>query len=89
MKLIYTRSVMKDVRRIKDRTLIKKIGKVIGNLKKADHLHTISNLKRLKGHPFAYRIRIGRYRLGFYFSDNTTILSRLLNRTNIYKVFPD
>ena len=42
----------------------------------------------MKGHSYAYRIRIGDYRLGFYFEDNTIFLARFLKRSDIYKVFP-
>ena len=40
------------------------------------------------GHPYAYRIRIGDYRLGFYFEDNSIDIARFLKRDDIHKVFP-
>jgi len=48
----------------------------------------IPNLKKMKGHTNAYRIRFGDYRIGFLFENNTIILSRVMNRKEIYRYFP-
>ncbi len=88
MKLIYTKSITKDVQKIKDRDIQKAIYKTIQKIKNASHLNEIPSVKKLKGHSFAYRIRISNYRLGFYFEDDTIILARFLKRNDIYKVFP-
>jgi mRNA interferase RelE/StbE len=42
----------------------------------------------MSGHPEAYRIRIGDYRLGFYYTENQIEIARFLKRNDIYKVFP-
>jgi len=88
MKIIYTRAVTKDVRKIKDKKLIAKITLVINNMKEATDLSTLQSVKKLSGHPLAYRIRIAHYRLGFYFENNTITLARFLKRNDIYKIFP-
>ncbi len=35
----------------------------IKNIKSSDSIHTLTNIRKLKGHPAAFRIRIGDYRL--------------------------
>jgi len=88
MKIVYTRAVTKDVRKIKNKKLIAKITLVINNMKEATDLSELQSVKKLSGHPLAYCIRIGNYRLGFYFENNTITLARFLKRNDIYKIFP-
>ena len=88
MKIIYTKAVTKDVRKIKDKKLISKITIIVKGLKEASNLEQLPSLKKMLGHPKAYRIRIGDYRLGFYLDNDTVILVRFLKRSDIYKVFP-
>lgn len=88
MKLVFTKTAMKDARKIKDKNQQKKIEKAILEMRSAENLSQITNIKRLKGHPFAYRMRIGDYRLGFLLRDEELVISRLLKRNDIYKVFP-
>lgn len=87
MKIVYTQVVTKDVRKIKDQKVITRITKVLDELKQAESLEEISSTKKLAGHPTAHRIRIGNYRLGFYYEDDTVILARFLKRSDIYRVF--
>jgi len=42
----------------------------------------------MKGHSGAFRIRIGKYRLGFYFDGEVIELARFAKREDIYKLFP-
>ena len=57
-------------------------------LKTAETLNVLSNIKKLKGYQNAYRIRIGKYRLGFYFDGEVIELARFVKREDIYKIFP-
>lgn len=61
---------------------------VIAILRAAQNLNEIPNLKKLKGHKTAYRIRITDYRLGLYYENGELFLSRFLPRKSIYRVFP-
>lgn len=88
MNVIYTKTITKDVRKIKDKKLTDKLTAIIQQLKTASSLEEIQQLKKLKGHPAAYRIRVGDYRLGFYYEENTVILARMVKRSDIYKLFP-
>ena len=88
MKLIFTKAVIKDVKNIKNENLKSKIRLLISELKSFNSLNEIKSTKKMKGHSYAYRIRIGNYRLGFYYKDNTIFLARFLKRSDIYSVFP-
>ena len=88
MKIVYTSAVTKDVRKIKDQTLIERITKIIDQIENSSSLDELSSLKKLSGHPAAYRIRIGSYRLGFYYEDGQVVLARFQKRSDIYRVFP-
>jgi len=57
-------------------------------LEQADSLTDIPNLKKLKGHKSAYRIKIGDYRIGLFAEGLDIELARLVHRRDIYKVFP-
>ncbi|HLU85857.1 MAG TPA: type II toxin-antitoxin system RelE/ParE family toxin [Vicingaceae bacterium] len=88
MNVIYTKTITKDVRKIKDKKLVDKLTAIIQQLKTTSSLEEVQQLKKLKGHPAAYRIRVGDYRLGFYYEENTVILARIVKRSDIYKLFP-
>ncbi|MDA0195675.1 MAG: plasmid stabilization protein [Bacteroidetes bacterium] len=88
MKIVYSKTIVKDVRKIKNQQIIQGIELVIENIKNSKTLNDIHQVKKLKGHPSACRIRIGDFRLGFYFENNTVKLARFVKRNDIYKVFP-
>ena len=54
-----------------------------------DKLSKITACKKLKGSKNAYRIRVGNYRIGFIFKNQTIIFIRFLHRSKIYNSFPD
>lgn len=88
MEVIYLESLDKDLKKIRDKKLLKSLSIVFINLEEIDDLFKISSVKKMSGHPEAYRIRIGDYRLGFYYSDNKIEIARFLKRNDIYKIFP-
>jgi len=78
----------KDLLKIKDSTLKKDIVEIIVLLENSESIQNISNIKKMKGHSEAYRIRIGKYRLGFFFDGEVIELARFAKREDIYKLFP-
>tara|TARA_R110001606_G_scaffold324158_1_gene470959 strand:- start:422 stop:688 length:267 start_codon:yes stop_codon:yes gene_type:complete len=88
MEVIYLKSLEKDLKKIKDKKLLKKIASVFINLENTDTLIKFSGLKKLSGHPEAYRIRVGDYRLGIFYSNEIITIARFLKRNDIYKLFP-
>jgi mRNA interferase RelE/StbE len=88
MKVEYLKQFSKDISKINDETLKTNLFDVIIILKNTENLNLLSNMKKMKGHPEAYRIRIGKYRLGFYFDGEIVELARFAKREDIYKLFP-
>ena len=82
------RALEKDVKKIKDKTAITSLAKIIEQIRAAENLSDIQNLKKLKGSKNYYRIRIGDYRLGIFSLHNEVELIRLLHRKEIYRYFP-
>ena len=61
---------------------------IIGNIEKATQPSQLENCKKLTGFKTAYRIRMGNYRIGFYYENKTVELVRILHRKEIYRYFP-
>ena len=78
----------KDLQKIKDVNLKNDVIQAIVDLELTENLQNFSNIKKMKGHFEAYRIRVGKYRLGFYFDGEVIELARLAKREDIYKLFP-
>ncbi len=88
MKVEYLKQFSKDLLKINDENLKNNLFDIIVLLKEVENLNLLSNIKKLKGHPEAYRIRIGKYRLGFFFDGEVVELARFAKREDIYKLFP-
>jgi len=82
------KSFNKDIEKIKDKKLALKINNIIISLQKVVIIESLPQIKKLKGTPNAYRIKIGDYRLGFFCKENTIELSAFAHRKDIYKYFP-
>lgn len=88
MKVEFSKKFYKDVDAIEPTHIRQSLIRLIESLEAAENLEAIGNLKRLKGHKSAYRIRINDYRLGFFFENATILLARFVHRKDIYKMFP-
>ena len=67
----FSKDFDKQTARIKDRSLINRVGKVINRVVESDSLKEIPNLIPITGHPGYFRVRIGDYRLGISLEGNT------------------
>lgn len=88
MKVRYEKSFLRDLKKVPDQNTLDKVYDVIKNIKSSASLHQVKNIKKLHGHPNAFRIRLGDYRLGLFYENDTIIFVRLLNRKDIYNKFP-
>ncbi len=61
---------------------------VIEIIETSNKLNDIADIKRLKGFKNFYRMRLGNFRIGFQFQNNTIELIRFLERKDIYNKFP-
>ena len=88
MTVEYSRIFLKDIQKINDKKIKQDLLDAISIFKNAENILEIANVKKLKGHSEAYRLRIGNYRLGFYYDTETIVLQRFVKREDIYKLFP-
>lgn len=87
MEVVFLKTFEKDLGKV-DRTVRRRLLRVVEELEGADGLAVIQHVKRLAGIRDAYRLRIGSYRLGFFLVGDTVQLARLLHRKDIYRFFP-
>jgi len=88
MVIEFNRRFLKDLDKITRASVKKDISGIIDEVKTAGTLSEIKNLKKLKGYSTAYRIRIGDYRVGLFFENNIVEFVRVVDRKDIYNVFP-
>ncbi len=88
MNVLFETSFAKDLRRIRDKTLRRRIQSVIAEVKTADTLDDVHNLIKMRGYDTFYRIRLGDYRIGVEVVNEKLIFVRALHRKDIYRKFP-
>lgn len=89
MKVQYLPSFIRDLKRLKSSSKYKQIKELVfTEIQGFEQLESIPGVKKLKGEDFAYRIRLGDYRIGFYVQDNTVIFARVVHRREFYRYFP-
>ena len=60
----FTGRFSKDLDKINQASIKKNVSEIILEIEAANSFSEIKNLKKLKGHSNAYRVRIGNYRIG-------------------------
>ena len=88
MQIEFLSKFSKDINNISQKTVKTNLHKLIQLIEVEKDLTHIPNLKKLVGHKTAYRIRIGDYRVGFFYEYKTVIFARIVHRKDIYKIFP-
>ena len=78
----------RDLRRIRDRDLQRRITRKIQELESASSISEVSGIRSMRGWEHHYRIRIGDYRMGLAVDGNVVTLLRFLHRRDIYRHFP-
>ncbi|MCI0501415.1 MAG: type II toxin-antitoxin system RelE/ParE family toxin [Epsilonproteobacteria bacterium] len=87
MKIEIRDSFLKDIKK-QSKENKQKIEAIFNDMKTAESISDLRNIKKLQGFKIFYRIRIGDYRLGFAFEDETIVLLHFLHRKEIYRFFP-
>lgn len=86
MQTNFKKSFERDLKKVRDRNLLRKIADVIKEVEKAKNLSVVGNLKKLEKNHF--RIRVGDYRLGVMLEEKVMVFVRALHRKEIYRYFP-
>ena len=81
MKVELRKSAIKDLEKI--RPSIKQ--RIVLALFSLENFPNVPNLKRLVNFDYAYRMRVGDYRILFDNMDNTIFVARIVNRKDSYK----
>ena len=71
MKLRYLKFFLRDLEKLKDKKTKQQIKVQIEQIKSAEKKSEIQQLKKIKGHSYAYRIRFGNYRMGLFIEKDT------------------
>ena len=88
MNVVFKKSFLKDLKKVKDDKLKNAIYECISNIESAEKVEDIKNLKKLTGYQNYYRIRLGQYRMGIKMEDNTLYIVCFDHRKDIYTSFP-
>lgn len=88
MEVVFLKQFLKDIQKLNDAKIKNEIVHLISSFKNAQSLEDILHVKKLKGHSEAYRLRIGKYRLGFYYDGKIIQFARFAKRQDIYRLFP-
>lgn len=88
MKVEFKESFLKDLKAVKDKSVLAKVKASIEAAEQADSLDNITNLKKMRGASDYFRIRLGDFRLGIKLEGDTLVFIRFLNRKDIYRYFP-
>lgn len=88
MQIEFLSAFYKDIDHISLKTVKANVRKLIRLMESESDLANIPNLKKLVGHKSAFRVRIGDYRLGFFYENRKVVFARIVHRKEIYKVFP-
>jgi mRNA interferase RelE/StbE len=81
-------SFARDLKRIRDRDLKRRVGEIIELVERVQSLQEVENIKKLRGGNRYYRIRVGDYRIGLLVEGDIVTFVRFLHRKDIYRYFP-
>ena len=88
MKIRFKDSFGKDLRNLKNKSILAKVQKAVENAEQAEIPQNIHQFKKLRGSSAYFRIKVGEYRIGVELEKDTLIFWRILSRREIYRYFP-
>ena len=88
MKTEFKSSFAKDLKTIKNKTVLEGVAKLIEVVEAAQNLRAIPDVKKLKAKGAYYRIKLGDYRVGITVDKDEITFVRCLDRKEIYRYFP-
>jgi mRNA interferase RelE/StbE len=88
MQVDFTKHFSRQLDDLRDESLRDKLREIVKKVMNATTVRDIPSLKKLKGHPSAYRIRVGDYRVGLFIEHGSALFAALEHRKEIYNKFP-
>ena len=81
-------SFSKDLRKIRDKHLLRRVEGVIEVIEQARKLEEIPDIEKMEGWKRYYRVEVGDYRIGIAVDGDVVTFVRFLHRKDIYRYFP-
>ena len=88
MEVRFDASFDRDLRRIRDADLRRRVGRLIEDVEAASALSEIPGMRRVRAGGRFYRIRVGNYRVGIEVEGGAVTMVRFGHRREIYRRFP-
>jgi mRNA interferase RelE/StbE len=88
MKIEFLSKFNKDLEKLDVDHARNAVLKTIHIVETAKNLSEIPHIKKLKGHKYTYRIKIGDYRIGLFIEGSVAEFARIHHRKDIYTFFP-
>lgn len=88
MKVEFTKNFDKQIDKISDQIILKKIKSAVLKVEAAENIQNIPGIKKLTGYTNHYRLRIGDYRIGITLKNGAVWFAAIAHRKDIYSVFP-
>lgn len=88
MRIEFRASFLRDLERISDRRLKRRVREAIEEVEQARNLGDVKHLRKLRGSDRYYRIRVGEHRLGLSVEGEAVVFVRFLHRKDVYRYFP-
>lgn len=88
MKVEFKKSFLKELKKLKNKSLKNSIAESIIQVESAKNIAHIKNLKKLAGYDIYYRIRVGDYRIGLKIEKDVVYFAVCEHRKDIYRKFP-
>ena len=88
MLVSFDKSFSKSLDKIKNKSVLSKIEKIIIDCENATSIKQITNIKKMKGFKSFYRIKAGDYRIGIEILGNSIDFIIIAHRKDIYNQFP-
>nr|VFJ98964.1 MAG: mRNA-degrading endonuclease RelE, toxin component of the RelBE toxin-antitoxin system [Candidatus Kentron sp. H]VFJ99299.1 MAG: mRNA-degrading endonuclease RelE, toxin component of the RelBE toxin-antitoxin system [Candidatus Kentron sp. H]VFK03766.1 MAG: mRNA-degrading endonuclease RelE, toxin component of the RelBE toxin-antitoxin system [Candidatus Kentron sp. H] len=84
----FRKSFQRDLKKIRNRSVLNQVREVIEQAEMADKCQEVTGLKKMAGHNEYYRIRCGDYRIGLPFNGADIEFVRCLHRREVYRYYP-
>jgi mRNA interferase RelE/StbE len=88
VNVAFEASFARDLKRIRDRQLLRRVQQAIEAIKVAPNVAAMPDLVKMQGYDTFYRVRLGDYRMGIEIVEDKVIFARFLHRKDVYKYFP-
>ena len=88
MKLRVDARFDRDLKRIRNADLLRRVDRVIVDIERASAISEIPRIERLTARGNFFRVRVGDYRVGIEVDGDVVTLIRFGHRREIYRRFP-